>query len=95
MAKSTNLITLEGDARKRALASVKTWAASELDLTLSDLKAEMFVDYIVAEFGPAFFNLGASVLRQVVERQLPDAEAAIQRDEFPTWGRGKRESRSA
>ena len=51
-------MTLEipDEARKRLLASIKNYFKEQLEDEIGDLKAELFLQFIVKEIGPVIYN---------------------------------------
>jgi uncharacterized protein (DUF2164 family) len=49
-------ITLPSDTRKQLIASIKRYAAENLDDPIGDLKAGLFLDFCLAEIGAVVYN---------------------------------------
>lgn len=83
-------ITLVEPARKQAIASLRAYAADELDCELSELQATLLLDHVLADLGPAIYNQAAADARAYLEERAADLEAALHKAEFPHSGRRKR-----
>ena len=83
-------IALSDADRARAIASLRTYAAQELDESLGDLKAGLLLDYVLAEFGPTIYNQAIADARRYMEERAADLDGAHHRVEFPYWGKPKR-----
>jgi uncharacterized protein (DUF2164 family) len=83
-------IQLTEPVRKQALASLRAYAAEELERELSDLQATLLLDHVLADIGPAIYNQAASDARAFLEERAADLEAALHKAEFPLSGRRKR-----
>ncbi len=83
-------LTLNEPARKQAVASLRSYWADNFDEELSELKATLFLDHILADIAPAIYNQAAADARTYVEERAADLEAALNKSEFPISGRRKR-----
>lgn len=50
-------VKLPKDTQAALLASIKRFAAEELDLDLGEIKASLVLDFILKEAGPTIYNL--------------------------------------
>ena len=73
------------DARARGAASIRRYIADELEVEIGDLKAGLFVDYIVAELGPTIYNQAIADARAFFEERTADLAAVCYQAEFPYW----------
>jgi uncharacterized protein (DUF2164 family) len=78
-------ITLNEDARKKALASIRRYLEENLDEDAGDLKATLFLDYVLAELGPAIYNSAIADARSYFAERVADLEAVCHYGEFPYW----------
>jgi uncharacterized protein (DUF2164 family) len=83
-------ITMPDAARKQAIASLRAYAAHELDHELSDLQATLLLDHVLADLGPVIYNQATADARAYLEERAADLEAALQKAEFPRSGRRPR-----
>lgn len=77
------------EARVRAVASLRRYVSDELDVTMSDLKAGLFLDYIAAELGPSLYNQAIATARGFIEERAADLDAACHKAEFTYWERSR------
>lgn len=78
------------DARPHAVAALRQYIASDLDLEIGELKATLFLDWIAAELGPTIYNQAISDARTFFDARLADLGAVCFRDEFPSTVKRKR-----
>jgi uncharacterized protein (DUF2164 family) len=92
--RSNTAIQLSDDVRKRAINSIRRYVAENLDEEVGDLKAALFLDYILAEFGPTIYNQAIADARAFFIERAADLDAVSYHTEFPFWTktRAKRES---
>jgi uncharacterized protein (DUF2164 family) len=77
--------TLSGDARARALASIRRYFAEELDQDIGDLKADLVLGYFLEELGPTIYNAAIADARSFFEERAADLEGVCYQAEFPRW----------
>lgn len=78
------------EARTRAVASLRRYVAEELDQEIGDLKADLFLRYVLEEVGPTIYNQAIADARRFFEERTADLEGVCYQDEFPYWGRHRR-----
>jgi uncharacterized protein (DUF2164 family) len=81
-------ISISNEAKTRAIASFRRYAAENLDAEIGDLKA-VLLDYVVAEIGPTIYNQAIADARAFIEERAADLDAACH-PEFPYWGKSGR-----
>lgn len=89
MHKHTSL-SLDEPARKRAVTSLRSYAAENWDNELSELQATLLLDHVLADIAPAIYNQATVDARAYVEERAADLEAALHKAEFPVSNRRKR-----
>lgn len=77
------------ETRARAVASLKRYVSDELDVSMSDLKAGLLLDYITAELGPTLYNQAITTARGFIEERAADLDAACHKAEFTYWSRSR------
>lgn len=85
MSREKTPITLSDDAKKQAIGSIRQFFASELDLEIGDLKAELVLDYMLREIGPSVYNTAIGDAKQFFDERASDLAALCSRDEFTYW----------
>ena len=80
-------ITLSPETRKRLVASIKRYAAENLDEEMGDLKAGLFLEYCLAEIGPAVYNQAIADAQSYFTGRVADLEGVCHEPEFGFWPR--------
>ncbi len=83
-------ITLDEPLRKQAVASLRSYSAENFDEELSDLKATLLLDHVLADIGPAIYNQALADAKAYIEERAADLDASLQKAEFTVSGRRKR-----
>jgi uncharacterized protein (DUF2164 family) len=78
-------ITISDKAREQAIASIRRYFDENMDEKIGDLKAALFLDYILAEHGPAIYNQAIADARQFFDERSADLGAVGFQAEFPYW----------
>ena len=87
-------ITLSDENKKKAIASLRRYAAEELDRELNELPAQLFLDYIVQEIGPLVYNAAIADAQAYFRDRAADLENVLYSPEFLYWQKsGKRPTR--
>jgi uncharacterized protein (DUF2164 family) len=76
-------IQLNSEKQERCLNSLKEYVRDNLDVDVGDLRARLFLDYILREIAPVVYNQGVRDAREYVEERLLDIEANCYEIEFP------------
>jgi uncharacterized protein (DUF2164 family) len=76
-------ITLPDEERKRAIASIRRFFASELDSDIGDLKALLVLDYFLVEHAPAVYNQAIADAQTYLQERVADLESVCSYAEFP------------
>jgi len=78
-------ITLSDKSRELAIASIRRYVEENLDEKIGDLKAALFLDYILTEHGPTIYNQAIADARRFFEERSADLGAVGYQAEFPYW----------
>lgn len=78
-------IKLSDDTTKRLLASIKRYAAENLDQEMGDLQAGLFLDYALKEIGPSVYNQAIADARDFFLARVGDLEGACFERELTYW----------
>jgi uncharacterized protein (DUF2164 family) len=78
-------IELTAEQKKRALASIRTFAAQELDQDLGDLKAGLILDFILKEIAPSVYNGAIADAQAYFRDRIGDLEGVCYHAEFAYW----------
>lgn len=79
------IITLSEEGRRQAVASLKRYIAEELDQDVGDLKAGLFLDYILTEIAPSVYNSAIADAQTYLRDRVADLEGACSVPEFGYW----------
>ena len=80
-------LTLPDDARKQAIASLRRYFDEELDQDMGDLKADMILDFILAEIAPTVYNLAIQDAQRLMQECVTEMDAALYAEEFAHFDR--------
>jgi uncharacterized protein (DUF2164 family) len=75
-------IRISPDTRKRLIASLKRYAAENLDEELGDLKAGLLLDYCLTEIGPCVYNQAIADAQSYFTDRVADLEGVCHEPEF-------------
>ena len=78
-------ISLSDDARKQAVASIKRYLAEELDQDVGELKAGLFLEFILKEIAPSVYNGAIADAQTYLRDRVADLEGACSVPEFAYW----------
>ena len=80
-------IKISAETRQRLIASLKRYAAENLDEELGDLKAGLLLDYCLTEIGPAVYNQAILDAQAYFTDRVADLEGVCHEPEFGFWPR--------
>ena len=80
-------ITLSPETIKRLVASIKRYAAENLDEEIGDLKAGLLLDYCLKEIGPSIYNQAIADAQAYFTGRVADLEGVCHEPEFGFWPR--------
>ncbi len=86
-------VALSDKARDRAIASIRRYFDENMDEKIGDLKAALFLDYILTEHGPAIYNQAIADAARFIEEKAADLGAVGYQAEFPYWEPSKRKAK--
>jgi uncharacterized protein (DUF2164 family) len=78
-------ITISPETRKRLVASIKRYAAENLDGEIGDLQAGLLLDYCLQEIGPAVYNQAIADAQSYFTGRVADLEGVCHEPEVPYW----------
>jgi uncharacterized protein (DUF2164 family) len=81
-------IKLSPETTKHLIASIKRYAAENLDEEIGDLKAGLFLDYCLKEIGPSIYNQAIADAQAYFTGRVADIEGVCHEDELGYWPRG-------
>lgn len=80
-------IELPEEAATRSVASIKRYFAEALDQDIGDLKARLFLEFILKEIGPSICNGAIADAQAYRHERVGDLEGACAETEFGFWPR--------
>ena len=75
-------LDLKPEHRKQAVASIKSFAAKELDLDAGDLKAGLILDFFLKEIAPSVYNRAIQDAQVYLRDRVSDLEGVCYAEEF-------------
>ena len=78
-------VTIPDEARKRAVASIRRYFEENLEIEIGDFKADLVLDYFLAEHGPTVYNQAIADARSFFDERSSDLGAICYNAEFPFW----------
>ena len=78
-------IEISPETRKRLIASLKRYAAENLDEELGDLKAGLLLDYCLTEIGPCVYNQAIADAQGYMQEKAADLGGTRFEAEFDYW----------
>jgi uncharacterized protein (DUF2164 family) len=85
-------ITLTKETAKALIPSIKRYILEEMELEIGDLKADLLLDFIVREIGPAIYNKAIADAQAYFQKSLVDLEGFCFEKEMPYWNPPNRKS---
>jgi uncharacterized protein (DUF2164 family) len=80
-------IKLSPEISKQLIASIKRYAAANLDDEIGDLKAGLLLDYVLKEVGPSIYNQAIADAQAYFTGRVADLEGVCHEPEFGFWPR--------
>jgi uncharacterized protein (DUF2164 family) len=78
-------IKLSPETRKRLLASIKRYAAENLDEEMGDLKAGLFLEFCLKEIGPCVYNAAIADAQAYFTDRVADLDGECHEEEHSYW----------
>ena len=78
-------ITLPPETTRTLVASIKRYAKENLDEEMGDLKAGLFLDYVLREIGPSIYNRAIADAQAYFTDRVADLEGVCHEDELTYW----------
>ncbi|QOW18498.1 DUF2164 domain-containing protein [Lysobacter ciconiae] len=80
-------IKIPEPVRKQALESIQRYASANLDEDLSELAADMLLDFFIEDIGPAIYNQAVADVQERLQARVMEVDAEVYADEFQYWPR--------
>ncbi len=82
---SSMSINLSDDARTQSISSIKRYFAEELELDIGELKADMFLEFVLKEIAPSVYNEAIADAQAYLRERLIDLDGVCSATEFGYW----------
>jgi uncharacterized protein (DUF2164 family) len=88
-------IEISKQVRADAIASIQRYFEENMSEPIGDLPANLLLNFIVDEIGPAIYNRAISDAQTRMQERVTDLNGELYADEFQYWPRvdAKRKSR--
>lgn len=86
-------IDLPPELKKRLEASLRRYVAEELDVEMGDLKAALFLDFVLRELAPTVYNRAIADAQAYFQDRVADLEGVCHEEEFGYWPPARRTTR--
>lgn len=80
-------IELDNETTSRAIASIRRYCDENLDEQIGELKARMFLEFILKEIGPSIYNGAITDAQAYFRDRVADLEGACSQQEFAFFPR--------
>lgn len=78
-------ITVPKDKESRIIESIKQYVKENMDDEIGDLKAVLFLDYVLTEIGPVIYNQAIHDAQKVLMEKVTDLDSSCYQPEFMYW----------
>jgi uncharacterized protein (DUF2164 family) len=82
-------IKLPPETTTRLVASIKRYAAENLNEEIGDLKAGLLLEYCLEEIGPSIYNQAIADAQSYFTGRVADLEGVCHEPEFGFWPRSR------
>jgi uncharacterized protein (DUF2164 family) len=78
-------ITLSREVSERLETSIKRYVLENLDQEIGELKARLFLDYVLKEIGPSVYNQAIADAQTYFQARTVDLDGVCFQPEFTYW----------
>ena len=78
-------IELRKEIKQQVLESIKRYVDENMDEEIGDLKASLFLDFVLIEIGPSIYNQAIADAQAFVSDKLADLDGSCYEPEFGYW----------
>ena len=82
-------ISLSEEAQEALIAAIKAYFLEDHGEEIGDLKASLFLDFIVQEVGPSIYNQAIKDAQAQMQRAVADLDLTLHEPEFG-WSENRR-----
>jgi uncharacterized protein (DUF2164 family) len=87
------VIELSNETREDAIASIKRYFEENLPEPIGDLPANLLLNFILEEIGPAIYNQAIKDAQTRLQQRVADLDGELYEDEFQYWPRAEAKRR--
>lgn len=87
-------IKLKAEVEEQLIGSIRRYWKQEEDEDLGELRARMFLKFIVQEVGPGIYNQAIQDAQGYMQEKASEMEISCYAEEFTYWSSRKKSSRS-
>ncbi|MHC8945269.1 uncharacterized protein (DUF2164 family) [Advenella incenata] len=87
-------IKLKPEVEEQLIGSLRRYWKQEEDAELGELRAKLFLKYIVDEVGPCIYNQAIRDAQEYMQEKTMDMEISCYAEEFNYWASRKKKPRS-
>jgi len=80
-------VKLSAETRARFIASIKRYSAESLDDEIGDLKASLFLDFVLVEMGPTLYNQAILDAQKRVQDAVLDLDGTCHEPDPGFWNK--------
>lgn len=80
-------IKLKPDAQARFIASIKRYCAENLDDTIGDLKASLFLEFVLREMGPCIYNQAVADAQARIQDAVVELDSSCYEADLGYWNK--------
>jgi uncharacterized protein (DUF2164 family) len=81
-------VALSDDTTEKALASIRRYAAEQLDQEMGELQARLLLEFFLKEIAPSVYNAAIADAQTYLRDHVADLEGACYAPEFGYWPKG-------
>jgi uncharacterized protein (DUF2164 family) len=81
-------VALSDDTTEKALASIRRYAAEQLDQEIGELQARLLLEFFLKEIAPSVYNAAIADAQTYLRDRVADLEGACYAPEFGYWPKG-------
>lgn len=76
---------LKPERERDLIASIKRYFMENMDEEIGDLKAKLFLDYVIEEIGPSIYNQAIADAQAYLQVNVADMEISLYEPELVYW----------
>jgi len=78
-------IKLSKEAEERLITSIKRFFAETMEEEIGDLKAALFLKYVLQEIGPCVYNQAVADSQSCMQNMVSEIDGTCYEPEFGYW----------